>query len=150
MGHRTLQQVFILIIVLCGAQLAWSETSYRPSFSNIEFAQPIHFFAVDGSDVLIQPGEYGVGATEGGLQLIPAEGNKNDAILIDAEALPHEEEIAVPQALSIPGENEDWHYVVLLLSDNLKPASTCNKLESLSVQGDDFLQVARPSLLLFS
>ena len=84
MVHRTVQHVFILLIFLGGAQIAWGETSHTSSFSTIAFDQPIHFLGVDGSDVVIQPGTYLVEAAEAWLKLLPEGLGRTEVVLIEA------------------------------------------------------------------
>ena len=78
----------------------------------ITFAQPIHFLAVDGSDVVIEPGSYQIEAADEWLRLIP--GERRNAILLEAVPKEHQENLEVPKVLSNPGEAEDHHLVLLL------------------------------------
>jgi len=76
--------------------------------------QAIHFFATDGSDVVVGPGTYLVEATEEWLRVIP--GERRDALLLEAQSTAHEEMVADPIARLIPGE-EDQYSLILLLPD---------------------------------
>ena len=101
----------VLMVLLVGV----NSPGLATNIPTIELERAVHFLTPGEKDLLLQPGEYQVGAAEEWLELIPVVGDKKDAILIDAEVLPHEEEVPASQALSIKGENKDWHYVVLLL-----------------------------------
>jgi len=76
--------------------------------------QAIHFFATDGSDVVVEPGTYLVEATEEWLRVIP--GERRDALLLEAQSTAHEEMVADPIARLIQGE-EGQYSLVLLLPD---------------------------------
>jgi hypothetical protein len=78
----------------------------------VKFDKAIHFFAADGSDVVVAPGTYQVEAAEEWLRLIP--GERRDALLLDAQSTQHEETIEESIALSFSGD-EDTHHLVLLL-----------------------------------
>jgi hypothetical protein len=95
--------------------VSWVGASEPSSLSTIKLDRTIHFLAADGTDVVLQAGEYQIEAAENWLQLIPQGGDRRDAVLLDAEVLHHDEEVTVPHALISPGEGEDWQYVVLLL-----------------------------------
>ena len=86
-----------------------AETSSPPT---VKFDKAIHFFATDGSDVVVVPGTYQVEAAEEWLRLIP--GERRDALLLDAQSTQHEETIEESIALSFSGD-EDTHHLVLLL-----------------------------------
>ena len=84
--------------------------------TSITIDQPVHFLAPDGSNVLIQPGEYSVEQAEEWIRLIP--GERRDALLIEAQQSIHELPLDYPLAMAFPGDVEkesDHEYVMLLL-----------------------------------
>ncbi|MEJ2231208.1 MAG: hypothetical protein P8X46_08510, partial [Nitrospirales bacterium] len=110
---QTIQRVFILLIILEGAQITSAE-SLTPSPSTIKLKEPVHFLAPDGRDVLVQSGPYRVESAAHALQFISEEGR---VLLIAAEEAIHEENVNVPVAVSLAGEEDefkDLHMVILL------------------------------------
>jgi len=109
--------VFLFISLALLNFLTANGSSFAATIITLE--QPLHFLTVDGNDVLLQPGDYQVRAAEEWLQLIQEGGQKWDAILLEAERSTHEERGELPQAMILPGEEEDWQHIVLLLPDGL-------------------------------
>ena len=93
--------------------------------TSITFDRPVHFLAPDGSDVLMQPGEYSVERAEEWIRLIP--GERRDALLIEARKGIHELPLDHPLAMAFPGDAEkerDHEYVMLLLPEGQSLEST--------------------------
>jgi hypothetical protein len=87
--------------------------------TTITLDQAVHFIGTDGSDAVADPGDYSVEAAQEWLRLIPGTERRN-ALLIEANAITHEEILTSPMAISLPGEEgetADIHHVVLLLPD---------------------------------
>ncbi len=110
-----IQQSFLIVLsILCLS--AGSVDASEPSDSlNISLKRTLHFLTVDGSDVLLRPGAYQVMASEDWLKLIPEDGGRHDAILLEAKVSRHEEDVEFPEALTSPGDSEDVEYVALVL-----------------------------------
>jgi hypothetical protein len=107
----------VALALLVGACATTQDTT--PSrYSIITLEKSVHFPAPDGADVLAAPGRYEVGSVEETkLRLIPAQAAAGTSPLImTAMALPHEEAIESPVALSVPN-GEDEHHIVLLMPD---------------------------------
>jgi hypothetical protein len=82
----------------------------------IELEAAVYFLSPGGDVVLVEPGTYETEATEEWLQLIPQGGERNEALLLAAQAVTHTEILKVPRALSLGGEH-DIHMVALFLPD---------------------------------
>ena len=118
MVQRASQRVFILLFFLCGAPIAWGETANPSSFSTIEFDQPLHFFGVDGTDMVIPPGHYQVEAAESWLKLVPAGEPRSAAVLLEAKQGRHGETLTEPVVRTEEDkDNPDVFHIAVLLSD---------------------------------
>ena len=71
-----------------------------------------HFVTTDGSDVVVKPGTYAVEAAGEWLQLV--QGERRNALLLEADHIQHEENIETAKALSQSRE-AGVHRLVLLL-----------------------------------
>ncbi len=108
----------VLVIVAVTNQVGLAKATYEVDPTTISLEQPVHFLTPDGSDVIVKPGTYEVGATQEWIRLIPDE--RRNAVF--GEALPtiHEEMISSPIGLSLSGEEgeqADVHHLLLLLPD---------------------------------
>ena len=75
--------------------------------------RPVYFINSEGTDTITVPGLYDVEpAAESSLRLIPTNGK--DVLVIQAVALTHQEEIPSAVALALPGEETEYHLVLLL------------------------------------
>ncbi len=82
----------------------------------IYLEKPVHFFSPDGQDQLAKSGRYTVEQADQHIRLVP--GEPKEALLVEAQAEAHDSGLAIPIALSLPGnaeEEADIHHVVLLL-----------------------------------
>jgi hypothetical protein len=106
----------VALALLAGACATTQDTPARYSIITLE--KSVHFPAPDGSDVMAASGRYEVGSLEEmKLRLIPAEAAPGTSpLIVAAMALPHEEAIESPVALSVPN-GEDEHHIVLLMPD---------------------------------
>ena len=102
--------VMSLLFLLLGTWTAVADTTFT-------LDQPVHFTTAEGSDVVLDTGAYTVEAADEWLRVTPGEGQAVDAILLEAQAAVHEEDLADPLALSAQGEQADTHHLALLLPD---------------------------------
>jgi hypothetical protein len=147
MVYRSFQQLCIILIFLCGAQAAWGETLNPSSLSTIEFDQPIHFLTADGSDVLLQPGEYQVVEAEEWLKFIPIGAEQKDALLISADSATHEQSQPLPRVQAEPGENADWQHITLFLPNgqSLEATGTYSGIRPRAISKFRFKGRTKPS-----
>ena len=118
MVQRVSQRVLILLFFLCVASIAWGETPNPSSFSTIELDRPLHFFGVDGTDMVIQPGHYQVEAAESWLKLVPEGESRSAAMLLEANLGRHEETLMEPVVRSEEDkDNSDVFHIAVLLPD---------------------------------
>jgi hypothetical protein len=85
--------------------------------TTITLDQPVHFTTAEGSDVVLDAGEYDVDAADAWLRVMPSEGHAVDALLLDAQIARHEETLKAPLGVSAQGESPDTHHLALLLPD---------------------------------
>jgi hypothetical protein len=83
--------------------------------TTVTLDQPVHFTNAEGSDVVLNAGEYAVEPAAEWLRVTPAEGQAVDALLLEATTGNHEESLTAPLALSAEGEQPDTHHLALLL-----------------------------------
>jgi hypothetical protein len=79
--------------------------------------QPVHFTTAEGSDVVLDAGDYEVDAADEWLRVTPSEGQAVDALLLEAQVARHEEALKAPLGVSAQGESPDTHHLALLLPD---------------------------------
>ena len=82
--------------------------------------QPVHFTTAEGSDVVLDAGDYEVAAADEWLRVTPSEGQPVDALLLDAQVAKHEEALKAPLGISAQGESPDTHHLALLLPDGMR------------------------------
>ena len=85
--------------------------------TTITLDQPVHFTTAEGSDVVLDAGDYEVAAADAWLRITPSEGQAVDALLLDAQVAKHEEALKAPLGVSAQGESPDTHHLALLLPD---------------------------------
>ncbi len=83
--------------------------------TTITLDQPVHFTTAEGSDLVLEVGDYKVEVAEEWLRVTPSEGQAIDALLLEAQVANHKESLPVPLALSTPGASPDTHHLALLL-----------------------------------
>jgi hypothetical protein len=112
---RTQQRYFFSIMT--GALLSLWALGIPAAFADttVTLEQPVHFTNAEGSDVVLNAGEYAVEPAEEWLRIIPGDGQAVDALLLEAQAGSHEESLTAPLALSAEGEQADTHHLALLL-----------------------------------
>lgn len=85
--------------------------------TSVDLDKAVHFIAIDGSDMVIEPGTYQLASADTWLKIIPSGGQPSDAVIIEAMAGTHEEEVDTSLAVASPGEDEDSYHLVLFLQD---------------------------------
>ena len=108
------QAMFIFTAVAILSLYAWG-IGITFADTTVALEQPVHFTTAEGSDVVLNPGEYMIEPAEEWLRVTPGEGQAVDALLLEAQSAPHEESLSAPLALSAPGEQPDTHHLALLL-----------------------------------
>ncbi|MGD9850886.1 MAG: hypothetical protein AB7T38_06450 [Nitrospirales bacterium] len=108
-----------IFLWLTGATLALIALAPSASFAHtmVTLEQPVHFTNAEGSDVVLQAGEYAVEPAEEWLQITPSQGQAVDAMLLEAQIGNHEESLTTPLAVSAEGEQADTYHLALLLPD---------------------------------
>ena len=64
--------------------------------TTITLDQPVHFTTAEGSNVVLDAGEYEVGAADEWIRVTPSEGQAVDTLLLEAQVAKHEEAIKAP------------------------------------------------------
>jgi hypothetical protein len=83
------------------------------SLDNISFAQAVYFTMPGGQDALVGTGSYRVeSAGQSNLRLVSP--GQKQTVLVKAQSSSHQDKIPVPVALSVPGEGDFFHLVLLL------------------------------------
>ncbi len=77
----------------------------------------VHVTTAEGSDLVLDVGDYVLEPAQQWLRITPSEGNAVDAHLIEAQTGTHKESLESPQSLSVTGIEADTHHLVLLLPD---------------------------------
>jgi hypothetical protein len=85
--------------------------------TTVTLDQPVHFTTVEGSDVVLEAGDYEVDAVDEWLRITPSEGQAVDALLLEAQVAKHEGALKAPLGVSAQGESPDTHHLALLLPD---------------------------------
>ncbi len=85
--------------------------------TTVTLEQSVHFTNAEGSDVVLNAGEYAIEPAEEWLRVTPRDGKAVDALLLEAQAGNHEEPLTAPMAVSAQGEQADTHHLALLLPD---------------------------------
>jgi hypothetical protein len=113
------KQTFPFLSVMAGSVMSFVALTTPPALANTTtiLELPVHFTTAEGSNVVLDAGAYTVEAADEWLRVTPGEGQAVDAILLEAQAAVHEEDLSDPLALSAPGEQGDTHHLALLLPD---------------------------------
>ena len=101
--------------------------------------KPVHFLGSDGNAQMANPGRYTVEAADQNIRLVSDAGQ--EAMVIEAQGGTHDNGLAIPIALSLPGaaeEEADLHHVVLLLpgGKTLEASGTYSGVQSRGFFGD--------------
>ena len=114
---RTIKRAIFLLTAIAFLSFFTSGTGTTFADTPVTLEQPVHFTTAEGSDVVLEAGDYGVEPTEEWIRIIPSGGNPVDTLLLEAQAGTHEESLKAPLALSATGEQPDTHHLALLLPD---------------------------------
>jgi hypothetical protein len=98
-----------LILVLIFCQPAGAQPEINEFHASLELT--VHFLNPGGEDVVVNPGSYYVEPAEEWIRLIS--GERTDAILIQAQPITHGEKLDSAQLLSVPGEADRHHLLIL-------------------------------------
>ena len=94
-----------------------AESEETGNTTTISFEKSVHFIAPDGSPVVAEPGSYTAEVAQDWIRLIP-DGQRHNALLIEAQKGTNDTEVEELVALSLPGATAkelDLHHVMLLL-----------------------------------
>ncbi|MEX2494284.1 MAG: hypothetical protein WD425_21300 [Nitrospirales bacterium] len=106
----------LLVSFLYACTTPLMDESDNSQATTIDLEQAVHFSALTGKDITIQPGSYQVRPKKDSLELVP--GDTTESIMIVAESTTHEEAVDRPTALSFSEAGaEDEHFLVLMLPD---------------------------------
>ena len=97
-------------LILAGPLSGWADTT-------VTLDQPVHFTSAEGSDVVLEAGEYSLDQADAWLRVTPSGGSSVDVLLLEAHPARHEETLKTPRGLSAPGASTDGHHLVLLFPD---------------------------------
>ena len=80
-------QPFVLSVFLALASLTFFLAAPTVSLAKttVTLDQPVHFTTAEGSDVVLDAGDYDVAAADEWLRVTPSEGQAVDALLLDAQ-----------------------------------------------------------------
>jgi len=113
MGTRTQSMLLLSTVTFLLFFISTTGTAFADT--TITLDQKVHFTNAEGSDVVLDPGDYEVAAADDWLRVTPSEGQTVDALLLEAQTATHEESLTAPLALSADGELPDTHHLALLL-----------------------------------
>ena len=110
---------FVLSVFLALASVGFFLLAPTASLAKttVTLDQPVHFTTAEGSDVVLDAGDYEVAAADEWLRVTPSEGQAVDALLLEAQVASHEEALKSPLGISAQGESPDTHHLALLLPD---------------------------------
>ena len=112
-------QPFVLSVFLAIAGVAFFLLAPTASLAKttVTLDHPVHFTSVEGSDVVLEAGDYEIAAVDEWLRVTPSEGEAVEALLLEAQVAKHEEALKTPLGVSAQGESPDTHHLALLLPD---------------------------------
>ena len=112
-------QPFVLSVFLVLASVGFFLVVPTASLATttVTLDQSVHFTTVEGSDVVLDAGDYDVVAADEWLRVTPSEGQAADALLLEAQVAKHDEALKAPLGISAQGESPDTHHLALLLPD---------------------------------
>ena len=103
---------FMILAILSCLTLGAGATN---ADTTITLDQAVYFTSAEGSNVVLDAGDYKVESAEGWLQVTPSRGLPFDSLLLEAQMGSHEEFLSAPLAFSVQGETTDSHHLVVLL-----------------------------------
>jgi hypothetical protein len=128
--------------------MSWWLAGIQPAFADttITLDQPVHFTTAEGSDVVLDAGDYEMDAADEWLRVMPSEGQAVDALLLEAQVARHEEALKAPLGVSAQGESPDTHHLALLLPDG-KRLEAVGSYSGIRSRGFSLLTLQRLSTL---
>lgn len=111
------QLVFSVFLAIASVAFFLSASTASLAKTTVTLDQPVHFTTAEGSDVVLDAGDYELGAADAWLRVTPSEGQAVDALLLDVQVAKHEEALKAPLGISVQGESPDTHHLALLLPD---------------------------------
>ena len=92
-----------LMLVVCCIITAFPNFSPNVlAASTLTLEQPVYFLSPDEEPRIVEPGTYQVEAADAWLKLIPAEGSRTEAVLLEATSGTHDNETATPEVVVDP------------------------------------------------
>ena len=83
--------------------------------TTITVEKAVHVTTAEGSDLILNIGDYTVEPAQDWLRITPSNGTAVDAHLLETQVGKHEERLTDPLAISATGVEPDTHHLVLLL-----------------------------------
>jgi hypothetical protein len=108
--------------------------------TTITISQPVHFLTPDGTDVIVNPGNYDVGAAGNILRLQSS--NNKDPIHIQAGPAPFPDEVESPVAMAIPMP-EEGIYLALAVPEGTG-LEAMGSYSGIQARGAGLLQSRKP------
>ena len=114
MRPRLCKKILTFLMIVAGSSI-----QTIPTFANttVTFDKAVHVTTAEGSDLILDIGEYVVAPAQQWIRVTPSGGQAVDAHLLEAQLGKHEEKLTDPLALSLTGVEPDSHHLVLLLPD---------------------------------
>ncbi len=109
-----MKQVLLLLaglVIFFGSSIEGYAEPVEEDLETITLSTTLHFLSPTDEDVTVPPGQYAITIGEDGMQLDSTPGLQS--YLINSQPSTHTEELIVPGALIIPGEN-DLQYLTVL------------------------------------
>ena len=133
-----------MLSFMTGAVLSLVALATPATFADttITLDQPVHFTTAEGSDVVLDAGDYEVAAADEWLRVTPSEGQAVDALLLEAQIAKHEEALKAPLGVSAQGESPDTHHLAILLP-NGKRLEAIGSYSGLRSRGFSLLTLQR-------
>lgn len=136
------QLVFSVFLALASAAFFLSAPNASLAKTTVTLDQSVHFTTAEGSDVVLDAGDYDVDAADEWLRVTPSEGQAVDALLLEAQLARHEEALKAPLGVSAQGESPDTHHLALLLPDG-KRLETIGSYSGIRSRGLSLLTIRR-------
>ncbi len=115
MKNQPLPILTLMTVTLMSMLVLTIGTTFASTTITVE--KMVHVTTAEGSDLVVQAGEYALDSAEEWLRITPSNGQTVDAHLLEAHVGKHEEKLTDPLALSVTGVEVDSHHLVLLLPD---------------------------------
>ncbi len=114
-----MRKTFTFYLPLATTLLGWFLVGISTALADITVTldQPVHFLNAEGSDIILEAGQYELASADTWLRVTPSQGQAVDALLLEAQSANHEESLTEPLAVSAPGESPDVHHLALLLPE---------------------------------